>query len=179
MIISVEELTAQVDCGDMSDIAIQRRLASIEAVIRKYTNNSFQNRSARFEGRSDNGIIYGTSPYIRAGDTVQITQSKVNDGLYVVDSVADGYITVDRDIYDVPRNRVTKIEYPPDIVDCAIKLFEWQSEYGSKIGIKSESETLSRHSTSVTYEDSSSLYMGYPTGLLSGLALYKKSRSWE
>lgn len=178
MIISVEELTAQVDCGDMSDVAIQRRLASIEAVIRKYTNNNFQNKFARIEGKSDNGRIYGTSPYIKVGDTVQITQSKVNDGLYVVESVNDGYITVDKNVYDVSFNRMTKIEYPHDIVDCAIKLFEWQSEYGSKIGIKSESETLSRHSTSVTYEDSSSLYMGYPTGLLSGLALYKKSRGW-
>jgi len=43
---------------------------------------------------------------------------------------------------------------------------------GDKVGIKSE--TISRHS--VTYEDSATLYMGYPVGILNGLNLYKKAR---
>ena len=59
---------------------------------------------------------------------------------------------------------------------CAVSLFKWELEFGSKIGIKSESETLSRHSETVTYEDSATLFMGYPIGILNGLSLYKKAR---
>ena len=71
---------------------------------------------------------------------------------------------------------MTKIEYPKDVIQCAIDLFEWKRNFGDKIGIKSESETLSRHSESVTYEDSTALFMGYPLGILKGLSLHKKAR---
>lgn len=177
MIISVEKIKNQVDCGEMPDEVIKTRLNAIESVIRAFTNNTFQNRHIRFNVPSGEGnVLNGGSPFIKAGDTVQISQSKVNDGLYTVSEATEGITVVEEDLYQVLYNLVTKVEYPPDVVQCAVDLFKWQIEFGEKIGIKSESETLSRHSVSVTYEDSSGLYMGYPVGILKGLSLYKKMR---
>lgn len=177
MIISVEKLKSQVDCGELTDDVIATRLNAIESVIRAFTNNNFQNRNIRFVAPSGaDNTLEGGSPFLREGDTVQISQSKVNDGLYTVVEASESYTTVEQDLFQVLYNLVTKVEYPADVVQCAVDLFSWQMEYGAKIGIKSESETLSRHSVSVAYEDSSSLFLGYPVGILNGLALYKKMR---
>lgn len=176
MIMTVDEIKTQCDCGGMTDDVIKNRLNSIEAVIREFTHNNFQNRDIRFKASSDGYDLACEPLFIKVGDTVQISQSKVNDGLYVVDMVADDRLTVDRELFTVPFNLVTKIEYPADVVQCAVDLFEWKKNFGAKIGIKSESETLSRHSESVTYEDSATLFMGYPVGILSGLSLHKKAR---
>lgn len=176
MILTVDEIKAQIDCDKLEDKVILTRLKAIENVIRKYTNNNFQNRHMRFTAKASGGYLLGASPYIRIGDTIQVSQSGVNDGLYVVTSTGDDRTTVDGDLFDAAYNVVTKIVYPDDVVMCAIDLFKWHKDYGGKIGIKSESETLSRHSESVTYEDSSALFMGYPTGILSGLKLYCKAR---
>lgn len=176
MIISVDDVKTQVDCGDVSDALILSRLNAIEKVIRAYTHNNFQNRNIRFEAGSSGSILSGASAFIRIGDTVQITQSLVNDCICTVVGVSDTETTVDRELFDTKRNLVTKVEYPEDVIQCAIDLFRWKTNFGEKIGIKSESETLSRHSESVTYEDSGTLFMGYPTGILKGLALHCKAR---
>lgn len=172
MIISVEDLRNQVDCGTATDEQIKTKLEAIESVIRAYTGNNFQKTAIRFEGDSDGMNVYGDPQFFKVGDTVQISASSVNDGLYLVEEVAEDYIGLDRDLYPARFNRVTKIEYPADVVQCAVDLFQWKQKMGGKVGIKSE--TLSRHS--VTYEDSGTLYMGYPTGILYGLNLYRKAR---
>lgn len=176
MIMTVDKIKTQCDCGGMDDGLIKSRLNAIEAVIREFTHNNFQNRDIRFEASSDSYDLMCKPSFIKVGDTVQISQSKVNDGLYVVEAVSDDGLTVDRELFPVPFNLVTKIEYPADVVQCAFDLFEWKKNFGAKIGIKSESETLSRHSESVSYEDSATLFMGYPVGILSGLSLHKKAR---
>ena len=176
MIISVDELKQNIDCGDMSDIKILSWLKSIESTIRAFTHNNFQNRNIRFNAESSGCFLLGDSPFLKVGDTVQISQSGVNDGLYTVVAISEGQTMLDREIFSVPSNLVTKIKYPDDVIQCAVDLFEWKKDYGGKVGIKSESETLSRHSESVTYEDSSTLFMGYPTGILKGLSLYCKAR---
>lgn len=176
MIISIGNVRMQTDCGELTDGVIQSRLDAIEQVIRKYTNNNFQNRNVRFVSSSVGDMLMGTSAFIKKGDTIQISQSKVNDGLYVVKGIAEDSLIVDRELFACPSNMVTKIEYPQDVIQCALDLFEWKKNFGAKIGIKSESETLSRHSESVTYEDSATLFMGYPIGILKGLSLHKKAR---
>ena len=176
MIITISKLRVQTDCGELTDEFIQSRLDAIEQVIRKYTNNNFQNRNVRFISSSSGDKLMGTSSFVRKGDTIQISQSMVNDGLYVVKEITEDSLTIDRKLFDCPSNMVTKIEYPQDVIQCAIDLFEWKKNFGAKIGIKSESETLSRHSESVTYEDSATLFMGYPVGILKGLSLHKKAR---
>lgn len=172
MIITVENLKKQVDCGDTTDEVIIAKLEAIEAVIRAYTNNNFQQRGIRFAGRSENLSVYGSPRYFAVGNTVQISGSCVNDGLYIVTAVYDDHIEVDKPLMDYHFNLVTKIHYEADVVQCAVDLYKWKQTMGAKVGIKSE--TLSRHS--VTYEDSTTLYMGYPVGILNGLHLHKKAR---
>lgn len=176
MILSVDDIRNQVECGELTDEKILFRLKSIEEVIRQYTHNNFQNRNVRFVAESSGNRLIGSHSYFRVGDTIQISQSMVNDGLYEIQAVSDDYLTIDKDLFDRPFNKVTKIEYPADVVQCAIDLFEWKMNFGSKVGVKSESETLSKHSESTTYEDSSTLFYGYPMGILKGLAKHMKAR---
>ncbi len=172
MIITVENLKKQVECGSATDDLITARLEAIEAVIRAYTNNNFQLRTARFCGRSEDSDVYGSPRHFAVGDTVQISGSGVNDGLYTITAIYDDRIELDRQLFDVDCNLVTKIKYPADVIQCAVDLYKWKQTMGDKVGVKSE--TLSRHS--VTYEDSATLFMGYPVGILNGLILHKKAR---
>lgn len=172
MIISVANLRNQIDCGNATDEQINAKLEAIEAVIRKYTNNNFQQRGIRFVGRSEGLDVYGNTEFFSVDDTVQISESKVNDGLYVVTAIYTDHIELDKNLLTTGLNLVTKVQYPADVVQCAVDLYEWKQNRGKKVGIKSE--TISRHS--VTYEDSGTLFMGYPVGILNGLSLHKKAR---
>lgn len=172
MIISVEDLKKQIDCGNTTDDLIAAKLEAIEAVIRAYTKNNFQVRGVRFSGNSSGMKVYGVPQHFSVGDTVEISGKTVNDGLYQVTEVGVDYIQMDKFLLSTEYNLVTKVKYPADVIQCAIDLYKWKQTMGSKVGIKSE--TLSRHS--VTYEDSGTLYMGYPVGILNGLQLYKKAR---
>jgi hypothetical protein len=172
MIISVENLKKHVNCGTLTDDLISTKLEAIETVIRAYTNNNFQMRVVRFLGTSSGMTMYGSPNFFKVDDTVQVTASGVNDGLYTVTMVGAEYIELNKELFDCDTNLVTKVQYPADVVQCAIDLFKWKQNMGEKVGIKSE--TISRHS--VTYEDSATLFMGYPVGILNGLNLYKKAR---
>lgn len=172
MIMTVSELKLSVECGTLTDDVIRSRLASIEAVIRAYTNNKFQVRAVRFIGKTDGSSVFGNVRNIREGDTIEISESGINDGLYAVVEVDEEAIITDKILWPCDEMLVTKIEYPADVKACALDLFSWKIKNGEKVGVKSE--TISRHS--VTYEDSSGLFMGYPIGVLSGLRLHKKAR---
>lgn len=173
MIISVTDLKKQIDSGTATDDQITAKLEAIEAVIRAYTNNNFQQRGIRFSGYSDRVNVYGVPQNFEVGDTVQITSDfGVNDGLYTITVIDDEFITLDKPLIPVNGNLVTKIKYPADVIQCAVDLYKWKQNMGEKVGIKSE--TISRHS--VTYEDSATLFMGYPVGILNGLSLHKKAR---
>ena len=172
MIITVADLKNQINCGNTTDEQITVKLEAIEAVIRAYTNNNFQQREIRFVGQSSGMMVYGDPQFFQIGDTVQISGSPVNNGLYQVTEVGKDYIQVDKFLQIDDVNLVTKVKYPADVVQCAIDLYKWKQNMGEKVGIKSE--TISRHS--VTYEDSATLFMGYPVGILNGLNLYKKAR---
>ena len=172
MIISVTDLKNQINCGNATDDQITVKLEAIEAVIRKYTNNNFQQRGIRFSGRSSDMRIYGDPQYFSIGDTVQISDSQVNDGLYQITQVGVDFVQMDKFLLATDHNLVTKVKYPADVIQCAVDLYRWKQNMGDKVGIKSE--TISRHS--VTYEDSGTLFMGYPVGILNGLSLYKKAR---
>ena len=173
MIISVEEAKKLVEFKGWTDEKISRKLKSIEQTIRQYTNNNFQatayRRTADIVGSL---FVVETLVPFAVGDTVQISESGLNEGLFTVVGVDDSTFTVDEDVHDESDVLVTKIHYPEDVVDIAITLLEWSINLGSKVGIKSE--TLSRHS--VTYEDSGTLFNGYPVGILNGLQLYRKAR---
>ncbi len=177
MIVSVETLMNMTEFAGIDKEVLQRKLDAVESLIRSYTNNTFQNRHIRFEGASVDSKIYGflgTSPYMKAGDTVQITKSDVNDGLYVIEEINENYITVGTELFDYPLNRVTKVEYPAVVQEGVINLLLWEIENRQNVGVKQES--LSRHTVTYYDQDSSNTVMGYPVALLGFLRPFMKVR---
>ena len=172
MIIAAKDVAVMPEFAGMDYDALSRKLEAIENIVRKYTHNNFQNPQVRICAASDGSCIDGFSDYLKVGDTVQITES-VNAGLYVIERIENGKTYVDKPLYTAPSNVVTKVEYPPDIIEGALNMLKWEITGRNKVGIKSE--TLSRHS--VTYYDmDSNSVMGYPTALLGFLRPYMRAR---
>lgn len=174
MVVEIEKITSMDEFKDMDADVLSAKLDAVEGLIRSYTNNNFQNRAMRIEAPAVQGVLLGHSPYFRVGDTVQISQSMVNDGLYVITEIKDDSIAVNKDLFDFPLNTVTKIVYPADVQKGVIDLMIWEKENRQKVGIKSE--TLSRHSVTYYDQDSNNQVMGYPVSLLGFLKPYVKPR---
>ena len=175
MIISVTEIKKLVDFKDWTDEKIERKLKSIEQTIRSYTNNTFQDRDCRRTADIVGGSLYveALTPF-EVGDTVQISQTSLNKGLFTVSTVDDSWFEVEESVKDEKDVLVTKVEYPADVIDCCINLMEWEINNRSKVGI--QSETLSRHSVTYFNQDSGNQVMGYPSSLLGCLKAYRKVR---
>ena len=176
MIISVEKAKELVAFPDgWGDEKIQMKLLAVEQTIRAYTNNNFQNRGFRVQADISNGRFVSESliPF-SAGDTVQVSDSRYNSGLFTVDAADDETFTVSEDVRDETAVLVTKIEYPADVVACCVNLMEWEVSNRGKVGI--QSETLSRHSVTYFNQDAANQVMGYPASLLGCLKAYRKAR---
>jgi len=176
MILSVERAKWLIDFKDWPIERIEQKLKAIEQTIRSYTNNNFQNRKIRSAGvvsSSKLNVInklYGLS----IGDTVQITESMFNDGLYTVKGIEENAILLDKELIDEGYVLITKVEYPDDVIECCINLCEWEVKNREKVGIKAE--TLSRHSVTYFDQDASNQMNGYPVSLLGCLKPYRKAR---
>ena len=175
MIISIDEAKQLIDFNGWTDEKIARKLKAIEQTIRAYTNNNFQKRAYRKTADIVGGLFYANDPLLfNVGDTVQISESELNEGLFTVASVSDDTFTVEEDIVDEVDILVTKVEYPADVVECALNLLEWEINNRAKVGI--QSETLSRHSVTYFNMDGANQVMGFPASLLGCLKAYKKAR---
>lgn len=174
MIISVDEVMLLPEFANQKKETIAEKLKAIELLIRAYTHNNFQNRYVRFHAASLGDCLFGTSDFLKVGDTVQISQSKVNDGLYTISELLDGSIRIDAELYKYPDNLVTKVEYPANIKSGVIDLMKWEIKNRDKVGI--QSETLSRHSVTYFNQDANNQVMGYPVSLLGFLKPYIKAR---
>lgn len=175
MIISVDEAKRLIDLEKWTDEKIEKKLKAIEQTIRAYTNNNFQDRAYRRTTDIVGGSFYveALNPFL-VGDTVQISESEYNAGLYTVISSDDSSFTVIENIVDEKDVLITKISYPENVVDCALNLLEWEVKNRSKVGI--QSETLSRHSVTYFAQDAANQVMGYPASLLGCLKAYRKAR---
>lgn len=174
MIISVEKAKELVSFPDSwTDEKIKMKLLAVEQTIRAYTNNNFQDRDYRRTADIVGGLfmVEALTPF-DIGDTVQISETRLNKGLFTVATADDSTFTVEETVKDEDDVLVTKVVYPADVIDCCVNLMEWEVNNRGKVGIKSE--TLSRHS--VTYEDSASMFRGYPKGILSAVSHYRKAR---
>ena len=173
MIISVDKAKSLISFPNWSDEKIEMKLKAVEQTIRAYTNNNFQDRDYRRTADIIGGLflVEALTPF-DIGDTVQISETRLNKGLFTVASADDSTFTVEETVKDERDVLVTKVVYPADVIDCCVNLMEWEVNNRGKVGIKSE--TLSRHS--VTYEDSASMFMGYPASLLGCLKPYRKAR---
>jgi hypothetical protein len=151
------------------------KLKAVEQTIRAYTNNNFQNRDARRTADIVGGlfVVEALCPF-SVGDTVQISESKLNKGLFTVVSNDDSTFTVEEGVKDEKNVLVTKIVYPADVIDCCVNLLEWEKQNRAKVGI--QSETLSRHSVTYFNQDAGNQIMGYPVSLLGCLKAYRKAR---
>lgn len=174
MIVRTEELTAMEEFAGVDPDMLSMKLEAVESLIRSYTNNNFQNRAMRIGAPTVNGEVLGRSPFFRVGDTVQISQSMVNDGLYEIAEITDTSIKLDKDVFDFPLNTITKVVYPADVRKGVVDLMIWEMENRQKVGIKSE--TLSRHSVTYYDQDSNNQVMGYPVSLLGFLKPYMRPR---
>lgn len=174
MVVKVDDLLSMDEFKKMNKDILVSKLQAVESLIRSYTNNNFQNRTMRIEAASQDGVLMGNSPYFKTGDTVQISQSQVNDGLYGIAEIKSNAIVLDHELYDSPFNMVTKIIYPPDVRKGVIDLMIWEKENRHKVGIKSE--TLSRHTVTYYDQDSNNQVMGYPVSLLGFLKPYVRPR---
>lgn len=176
MIISVEQAKAEIGSfKDWTDEKITRKLKAIEQAIRSYTHNNFQNRDYRRTADIVGGSFYVKDlvPF-KAGDTVQVSESALNKGLYIIRSVDDELFEVDEDVKDEVGVLVTRIDYPEDVVECAFNLLQWELNHRDKVGV--QSETLSRHSVTYFNMDGENSVMGYPKSLMGALKPYMKAR---
>lgn len=175
MIISVEKAKALIDFNGWTDEKIEMKLKSVEQTIRAYTNNNFQDRGYRVLADIVDGVFVSEAlaPF-SIGDTVQVSGSQFNNGLFTISAISDTTFTVSEDLKNEDGVLVTKIAYPADVIDCCVNLLEWEKTNRAKVGV--QSETLSRHSVTYFNQDASNQLMGYPVSLLGCLKAYRKAR---
>ena len=170
MIITVEELKAVSELSNIPDEQLKLMGEGIEDFIRQYTNNNFIVKNVTFNTPSVNGKLATVSPLFNVGDTVLISNSKYNNGVYVLTAM-DG--TLDKELLDDDNNKVTLVKYPPAVKLGVVKLLQYNAKMDDKVGISSES--LSRHSVSYAQPTSDSI-CGYPSSLMSFLKPFMKAR---
>lgn len=173
MILSVEECRKLITT-DAADEVLEGKLQALELLIRKYTNNNFQQRHIRFQCPAISKKLYLTTALLSVGDTVQITNSMYCDGVYCVKNMENEFVELDRPLIDEPCVVVTKVEYPMDVKMGVLNMLKWDLENRDKVGI--QSETLSRHSVTYFNMDGSNSSMGFPKSLLGFLVPYRKAR---
>ena len=172
MIISVEELKQRITT-DKTDQELEEMLQALELSIRAYTHNNFQRNGIRSIGTFEGGFLYCDTSKLQNGDTVQVTESALNEGLIVVKDMNDEGFPVEGSL-DEFEVLVTKVVYPADVKQGVVNLVKWELKNRPKVGIQSES--LSRKSVMYFNMDGENSLMGYPKSLLGFLRPYKKAR---
>lgn len=173
MIISLKE--AQNIYKDVT----QEDLDGIETAIREMTNNPFQNRRIRYSNlhfTDEKSItVFADVRGLRKGDTIQISQSTLNHGIYVIKSINENEITVEGEpaFFEGCDKKafITKVEYPADVLAGVRKLLKYDAKMADKIGLKSE--TVSRMSKTYYDQNSSETVNGYPAALMAFVNKYR------
>ena len=174
MIITVPELRQYIST-DEGDQALEARLQALELLIRGYTNNSFQVRGT---GRIADVVggrfsVEALNPY-EVGDTLQISGSEKNDGLYTVKETDDHSFSVNERTRDEIELFVTAVEYPADVKMGIVEMLKYDLEKREKAGV--QSETISRHSVTYQVLDKDNTVEGYPAHLMGFLRRHMKAR---
>ncbi len=172
MIVKVKDALAYLKL-DIPEADMERKIRAVERLIRSETNNNFQDRAVRLEVPSCKGVLIGSSPYLAKEDTVEISGG-VNKGLYTITEISDGQIKLDKLLYDIPVNTVTKVVYPEDVQEGVLNMLQWEFTMRSKTGIKTE--TLSRHSVTYYDMDAQNSLDGYPASLIGFIEPYIQMR---
>lgn len=174
MIITAQEFRRYVQT-DEEDSGLEAKLSALELLIRAYTHNNFQQRSIRrMADIAGNTIIMDALQPFKVGDTVQVTESHFNDGIYTVTEADDATITIKGETFDENDVYVTRVVYPMDVKMGVVNLMKWELQNRDKVGVASES--ISRHSVTYFNMDGENSVMGYPKSLLGFLKPYMKAR---
>lgn len=173
MVISAKKFKKYVKTTE-PDAVLEAKLLALELLIRKHTNNNFQNRGIRFQCPVMESKLYLTTPFLKAGDTIQISESIYSNGIYVIKSIEDNFMKLGKPLFDESAVLVTKVEYPVDVVMGVVNMLKWDLKNRDKVGIASE--TISRHSVTYFSMDGDNSSMGYPKSLLGFLKPYMKAR---
>ena len=174
MIISVDEFKKFVQT-DLPYEVLEAKLSALELLIRKYTNNNFQNRKIRFSANVTTVIpLSDPFPYLAVGDTIQISESDYNEGLYTIKSIGENEIVLDKPLYPEISILITKVVYPENIKMGIVNMLNWDINNRDKVGISSES--ISRHSVTYFNMDGDNSITGYPKSLMGFLTPYMKAR---
>ena len=174
MIIKVEDLKSHINTKETKDAVLELKLQALESLIRKYTNNNFQNIYVRARCKATKEGLAANIQNLNVDDTIQISQSKYNDGIYTVVSIKEGIIELNKALYEENDVLATKVEYPADVILGVINLINWELNNRDKVGIQSES--ISRHSVTYFNMDGDNSDTGYPKSLLGFLKPYKRAR---
>lgn len=174
MIISIEKLKQFIKT-DEPDAVLEAKLQALENLVRRYTNNNFQVKAYRSRCNIVGGMIVCESivPF-EIGDTVQISESDYNAGLYTIKSIDNASIELNEHTVDENNVLVTKVSYPDDVQMGIVNMIKWDLDNRAKVGI--QSETISRHSVTYFNMDGDNSSMGYPKSLLGFLKPYIKAR---
>ena len=127
MIMTAEEFAVYYDSDKPANL-INAKLKALESLVRKYTNNNFQKRAYRRTADIIGGLflVEALTPF-KPGDTVQITNSEMNEGLYTVKEVGFSTFSVNEDIVDEINEK--------KVLDDALteRIVEAAKEYKSRI----------------------------------------------
>ena len=179
MLISIEkikEIYTEINLTNYSDIRLEQKLNALETTIRNYTNNHFQNINIRTQADCIDGVIYGDFKYFHVGDTVEISQG-INKGLYVIQTVDNVEVTLDKTLFDDKKMVITKVEYPLDVIEGAMILLDYDINVRDNSKSNVSSESISRHSVSYKNMNDSNTIKGYPSELMGFLKGYCKWRT--
>ena len=174
MIMTVAEYREHVDT-DAHDNVIESRLKAIELFIRKHTHNNFQVKGTGRIADVVGGLftVEALNPY-KVGDTIHISGSDKNDGLYTIKEADDYSFKVNEPTRDEIDVFVTLVDYPEDIKVGVRELMKYDLETRKKAHV--QSETISRHSVTYKVPEASDTVKGYPQHLMGFLELYMKAR---
>lgn len=173
MIISVEEAKKYM-AVTLEDSVLEAKLQALESLVREYTNNNFQKRGFRYFCPVMSQKLYLTSPILKVGDTVQVSNSVFNNGVYTIAETDADFITLNEALIDESLVTVTKVVYPKDVQIGVVNMLNWDLANRDKVGI--QSETISRHSVTYFNMDGDNSTMGYPKSLLGFLKPYMCAR---
>ena len=174
MIMTVNKLREYITT-DKTDSVLEDMLQALELLIRKHTNNNFQKRAYRKVTDIIGGrFVCDELVPFKVGDTIQVSESALNEGLYTVKTIDNAVFTVNEDVVDENNLLVTKIEYPKDVQMGVVNMIKWDLENRSKVGI--QSETISRHSVTYFNMDGDNSSLGYPKSLIGFLKPYMRAR---
>lgn len=173
MIISVEEAKKYM-AVTIDDSKLEAKLQALESLVRKYTNNNFQKRGIRFKCQVMAQKLYLSTNMLQVGDTVQISNSIYNDGVYTINEIEEDFVIVNEALIDESLVTVTKVVYPKDVQMGVVNMLNWDLTNRDKVGI--QSETISRHSVTYFNMDGDNSTVGYPKSLLGFLKPYMCAR---